>query len=249
MKKIILFATIVMLAISASAQVKYSRTYDKVEKKVEKKAVVKAEKKVEKKVEPKEEKEVDWSKPYVPPTFNDISWILRGGINFGSMSGVPEEYDDYVSGNIGFDLSIGFNQYFKNSDVYWGMDLGLASRGCSVKDFSYKESYNSYCIKFVPFTVGYKYKVNDNIKIDPHLGIFFSIDFAESYPNEYENNYYEEESPIQPFDIGMQFGVGAWFKKFNVDLSWQQGFLEYVNIDDDDNWKHGAFMLRLGLEF
>lgn len=201
MKRIILFATIVMLTISASAQVKYSRTYDKEEKIVEKKSTLK---------------------------FDNLSWILRGGINFGVLCDVPESVEDEYSANTGYDLSFGFNQYFKRSTAYWGMDLGFASRGYSRSGYS---SYNSYCIKFVPLTIGNKFKVNNNIKIDPHLGIFLSYDFNDEMPNQ--------------FDIGMQFGVGAWYKKFNIDLAWQQGFKGNSSHD----WRYGALMLRVGVEF
>lgn len=253
MKKFILITVAASMAVAASAQVKFSRTFGKKE--------------------------------------SNVTWFVRAGVNFNSVSGdIDEHYyhgEDFyteengwdekrgpeevkIEGKTGFDVSFGFNKPFGKSSAYWGMELGIGSRGYSATEveqveeriydadlgrnnyrYTYcdgdKGDFTAYNVKFVPFMVGYKYGVTKDIKIDAHIGAFVSYDFAISGDCDDVNGAEEEPESL---DAGMQLGIGAWYKRFNLDLTWQKGFLEYSNADCyADAAKHSAIMLRVGVAF
>ncbi len=224
MKKIILFATIVLMAFSASAQVKLSRTFDKKTFKM------------------------------TPAT-----WYIRAGINTSFILG--EERSDYnkyeygVGAKVGFDLATGFRYMIKKSPVYWGAEFGLASRGFSSKEIyngiennASKYSCYSYNIKFAPM-IGVKNTIVGDYEIDFHIGPFLSYDFIENKKESYVSSY--NYADFEPFDAGFQVGVGLWYKKYNVDVTWQLGLLECADAEalKSSHNNHSALMIRFGYEF
>lgn len=219
MKKILVLAVLAMIGISASAQVRYSRTM--------------AEKK------------------------SNTTWYLRAGAGFNSLVGDitdASENIDYGTAT-GYEVALGFNKNFGKSNVYWGMELGLAARGCSSEyerwDETVKNSVLGHNVKWVPFAVGYKYGITDDLKLDAHLGAFLSYDFA--YTSD-EDDYEDDPDFYNQVDAGLQVGIGVWYKRINLDLTYQRGFVEvahdYNYRDDKDiNGYISTFMLRLGVSF
>ena len=49
------------------------------------------------------------------------------------------------------------------------------------------------------------------------------------------------------FDAGMNIGVGVWYDRFNLDLTYQRGFIDAFS--DTDGFKTSNFMIRLGIAF
>jgi hypothetical protein len=163
------------------------------------------------------------------------------------------------------------------------MELGIGSRGASASSTekwaeSYRGNVTTYVEdtkahittwngKFSPFTIGYKYAINPDIKLDGHLGAYISYDFAGSAignsvytvnggDNEYEKDKIslsdEELDDFQRLDAGMQIGVGVWYHKFNFDITYQRGFASayecYYN-GETSNVFSSNLMLRVGYSF
>lgn len=163
--------------------------------------------------------------------------IIRLGASVNNMAGT----DDLEPGaSFGFDLNFGFNQYFGQSSAYWGMEIGIGTRGFSYEDsWDDKETTTAYDIKWSPFTVGYKIPITEQFRIDPHLGLYTSYDFA-----------YSGWELSSPWDVGLQLGVGVWFDHLGLDFMYQRGFIDaepYVSWYD--NGYTSNFLIRLGYSF
>lgn len=219
-------------------------------------------------------------------------WIIRAGANFSGVSGkgIDAQEDAWVknkwSGSFGRafggNLSIGFNKSLGSTPIYWGMDLGVAMRGYKTDaSWSYgasssisggydshtkseKTTLTAYSAQLSPINIGYKYKINDNMAVDIHVGGFASYDFAgslksESYDHIYLTGKYGTNdkttensnstkigdiNSYRKYDFGVIGGVGFWYGHFNVDFSYQRGF---VSIYDSDNtYFCNKMMLKLG---
>lgn len=196
-------------------------------------------------------------------------WILRTGLSLnnaaGSAVGDFKKEADYegvtdfgIGCQAGYELSIAFNKIMGNHGLYWGMELGLGTRGASMhskyqpyEDDDYMEnghwSILTWNVKYSPFTIGYKYDLNSSITLDAHLGAFVSFDFAGSGKCKWDigskdDMDYEEDSnsignddlsEFRRFDCGIQFGVGVWYKKFNFDITYQRGFMNAYDFSVD----------------
>lgn len=186
------------------------------------------------------------------------TWYLRAGMNFSTPSSIKTDEDNSAyttydaSGKVGFDMDFGFQKKIGTSNAYWGMELGVGTRGVDVKEFydgEENENFDGSCtalgITYSPITFGYKYSLTDNIKLDGHLGAFLSYDLGSigSYSYELDNS----------FDAGMQIGVGVWFSHVNLDFTYQAGFCNAFNGGElynvKDSCKIGKFMIRLGYAF
>lgn len=200
-------------------------------------------------------------------------WFVRLGLSCNTLTGaaksecnkeLKEENEDdgayskyKFKPRVSYDISSGFNKYFGKSNVYWGMELGLGTRGGSFTGNFENDSekfretcyVNSYNVKYTPFTIGYKYPIKDDIKIDAHLGFFLSFDFAGKYTvdelhsygdinDTYKESYdFIEEAEGHRFDVGMHLGIGAWYKRYNLNFTWQRGFLPYLgSFPFGDQW-------------
>ncbi len=226
MKKLLLIAIVALVGVSASAQVKFNRTF--------------ASKK------------------------SNTTWYLRAGMNTSSSGLDLSEYNgnnyEYnVSSKVGYEVAFGFNKGFGKSNVYWGMELGVSSRGFSITEEEDGDVYGDYSymghnVKFVPFMIGYKHPITEDFKIDGHLGAFTSFDFATSDNYEQGPDDYDI-SDESPFDAGIQIGIGAWYKRINLDFTYQIGFVPSHSVyyhgsgDDSLDAKHSAFLIRLGVAF
>ena len=158
-------------------------------------------------------------------------WILRAGVSFNNIAGTDAEG---LSSKTGFDVDFGFNKYFGQSNLYWGMELGVGTRGASLEYEGEKEGFTSYNVKYSPFTIGYKFPVTEAIKIDPHVGGYLSYDFSTTNDVELEND----------FDAGIQAGVGVWYGRINLDFMYQRGFVDMVETGKTSN-----FLIRVGYAF
>ena len=200
-------------------------------------------------------------------TPSNTQWYMRVGVGFAKWVGSDWEMDDNESNkaNIGYDFMFGFQKKFGSSDLYWGMEYGLGSRGykCTFDDSDYDGKYTykllAHNVKIVPFQLGYKYTFSGtDVAIDPHLSAFVSVDYAGKYKEKTEWNEDfgggtdEEDCSIndledyQRVDAGIQFGVGVWYKNINLDFTYQRGF---IPVEKDYKIYNSQFMIRLGFAF
>lgn len=220
-------------------------------------------------------------------------WYARVGMSFNNWAGAGkladadnsyyEDGDPYSYGSrLGMDVDFGFQRPISNFGLYWGMELGIGTRGFS---YSYDASKDdpeddsktdghmlAWNVKYSPFTFGYKYSLTDDLKLDAHIGIFASYDFAGkkiSYEDndgekwDWDTDELKDDIDYLEFDAGMQLGIGIWWKRFNLDFTWQRGFVPYAkdeistydyNTDrylspEDVNLYSSNFMIRLGVAF
>lgn len=165
-------------------------------------------------------------------------WILRAGVSINNIAGVEA---DGLSSKTGFDVDFGFNKYFGETNLYWGMELGIGTRGATLEwEDGYetaKEGFTSYNVKYSPFTLGYKFPVTEAIKVDPHLGGYLSYGFATT----------NDVSLDRDIDAGIQMGIGLWYGRANLDFMYQRGFVSW--FDDPINGKTSNFLIRIGYAF
>lgn len=90
-------------------------------------------------------------------------------------------------------------------------------------------------IQYSPFTFGWKIGVADNLSIDPHLGVFASYDYTSKMKESGESISWGDfadylEVDYNHFDAGMNIGVGLWYDRFNLDFTYQRGFIDVFPI-------------------
>lgn len=213
MKKYLLIAAAMFMAVTASAQVMRSRTY---------------------------------------VSEKNTMWYGRIGMSVNNVAGMPSYAD--ASSKTGMDIDLGFHKNIGGSGAYWGMEFGVGTRGFQWEEEDDQSSITTWNVKYSPVTFGYKYSVTDDIKIDGHLGIYASYDFTNTYKCDGEEEDLEDEFDYQEFDAGLQVGVGVWYKRFNLDFTYQRGFLPVATVynydDHEDKDLHSSnFMIRLGVAF
>lgn len=250
MKKFFIIMASVLMAISADAQVVTSRTTYKAK--------------------------------------NSTQWYARIGMSINNAAGgndfvdgmKSEGVDASIGSKVGMDIDFGFQKSIGRSGLYWGMELGIGTRGASLKEkyAAYDDGYesepggenkghfSSWNVKYSPFTFGYKYSLTEDIKLDGHLGAFFSYDFSGKTKYSWGDgedeketiSYLKDNYDFKCFDAGMQVGIGVWWKKFNLDFTYQRGFVPaakvFAEAYDDYDVKEcklysSNFMIRLGYAF
>ncbi|MCC8038670.1 MAG: PorT family protein [Bacteroidales bacterium] len=178
-----------------------------------------------------------------------FEWVVRAGLSINNLSGIEswDESDEISnSAKTSFEVDFGFNKSFKNSNLYWGMELGIGTRGVKLEDDNsdWSESLSTYNVKFTPFLIGYKIPVGEDMKVDPHLGVWALYDFA-----------IDDLDINQRYDVGLQAGVGFWYKFINLDLSYQFGFINSEPYTNGRPWydfsggKTSNLLIRLGISF
>lgn len=227
MKKFLIVALVALFGASAAnAQLVKSRTYTETEKK------------------------------------SNTMWFLRVGMAMNNYTQTDDFEPDGIGSKIGYDFSVGFHKPIADFGMYWGMEFGLGTRGykqsLDEKGYSYSESTLAHNVKISPITFGYKYAVTDWLKIDAHLGAYLSYDYAGKYKWEYDDDQYSEDGDESVydafddyfgFDAGIQAGIGLWFDRFNLDFTYQRGFMGIYDISDFDSPRSSNFMIRLGVAF
>lgn len=115
------------------------------------------------------------------------------------------------------------------------------------------ETLFCHTAKFSPFTIGYKYTFLKNMAADVHLGAYASYDFAgnyktknrdvisstSSYGNRYSDKTTENKTSVydldgmRQYDAGFNLGIGYWYGRFNLDFTWQRGFVAIYDGGDE----------------
>lgn len=175
-------------------------------------------------------------------------WYLRAGLNMMNLTGDDLDTDS----NIGYNATVGYQKPLGSAGGYWGMEFGLGSRGYKNSGKNGDLKSIAHNVQYSPFTFGWKFAVADNITIDPHAGIYASFDYSskEKYDGEswsWGDAADDEGIDYHAYDAGMNIGVGVWYDRFNLDLTYQKGFIDVFS--DTDGIKTSNFMIRLGIAF
>lgn len=141
-----------------------------------------------------------------------------------------------------------------------------------------EESMQSYNAQLSPFIIGYKYVFLKRMAVDAHVGVYASYDFAGNYVQSTRKDiyYYGNYTPLhesasseikisdydimRKYDVGMNLGIGYWFGRFNLDFTWQRGFIPLFDNGDREvtidkktrEWGNlftSNFQLTLGYSF
>ena len=66
-----------------------------------------------------------------------MTWFVRGGVSLNMVGGDYVKYwkdeDRSFGMKPGFDISAGFERFFGKKNLYWGLELGIGTRGFSAK--------------------------------------------------------------------------------------------------------------------
>lgn len=205
---------------------------------------------------------IETPKPVVQKE-SKTTWMFKVGMATNNFVG--DGMDDDASAKVGYTFGFEFNRKIRQKGAYWGMDFLFGSRGfkysASEDNWEFVQKLKAHNFQWSPFTFGWKIDLTDKIAIDPHVGFFMSVDYAgkETYSYGYDGDkekeeigiYDEEFGDYMPLDLGMKFGVGVWFnKKFNLDLTYQRGFVDPFDYQDDDyTVATSNFLIRLGYAF
>lgn len=179
-----------------------------------------------------------------PQRPSETFWYLRGGLNMAGFAGDGAEDMDRKAA---YNIAIGFQKPITDIGAYWGMDFGLGSRGWKVDEL--KMMANN--LQVSPFTFGWKYGITDDFAIDGHIGAFVGFDYLGKMKYEDENismGDWEDDLGLEwnRFDAGMNIGFGVWYDRFNLDFTFQRGFVEAAK---DSKAYTSNIMLRLGVAF
>lgn len=174
---------------------------------------------------------------------SETIWYVKVGANFANLSADGES----GSSIIGYNVGIAFDKAIGTSGAFWNAGLQLATKGT-------KEEYGGYESKLVahkleiPLTFGYKFEAGDDITIDGRVGGFVNYDLFGKV-KETDNDGYEASynlGDLEDYDrlsAGIQFGVGVWYQKLNLNITYQLGLVEQ-NECKERNW-----MISLGYAF
>lgn len=178
---------------------------------------------------------------------SSTQWFLRAGLNVMSLSGTGAED---TKSNIGYNATVGYQKALGSAGGYWGMEFGLGSRG--FKDDGGDVKCIAHNVQYSPFTFGWKFNVAEGVKIDPHAGVYASYDYTSKMKEEGESMSWGDfadymEVDYNHYDVGMNIGVGVWYDRFNLDFTYQRGFIDVFS--DADGIKTSNFMIRLGIAF
>lgn len=169
-------------------------------------------------------------------------WYVKAGMNIANMSGDGESADAIM----GYNAGIAFDRSIGTSGMFWGMGLQLATKGFKYGEDGYEEKLNVHKLE-IPLNLGYKYQVNDDLAIDARVGGFANFDVFGKMKWKEDG---EEESvnigdldEYDRFSAGIQFGVGVWYQKLNLNITYQNGLVK-ANEMKERNW-----MISLGYAF
>ena len=163
----------------------------------------------------------------------------------------------------GMDLGVAMRGYKTDATWSYGSSSSI-SGGYDSHTKSETITLTAYNAQLSPINIGYKVIFNERMALDIHVGGFASYDFAgnlksESYDHifltgKYGTNDKTTENSnstkigdidsYRNYDFGAIGGIGFWYGHFNIDLSYQRGFISIY--DGDNTYFCNKFMVKLG---
>lgn len=165
----------------------------------------------------------------------------------------------------GFNVGGGFISHFRPSnpsDFYWGAEVGVSQVGGgfdSVNTFRpgiigvFQSGSSSYVSIYCGPGIGWMKPLTGNIKLDVHfnpealfiVGSGSDVDGVER-PS-YNDDQYDTVVHISNVNVAhfaLRGGIGVWYKKFNIDLSYRG----VVKFSENENG-YNNFILSVGYAF
>ena len=203
-----------------------------------------------------------------------MTWFVRGGVSLNMVGGDYVKYwkdeDRSFGMKPGFDISAGFERFFGKKNLYWGLELGIGTRGFSAKyekeytDWvegkevkgtdTYKASLSNINVK-LPIFIGYCHPIGEHMKIDAHVGPYVSYDFTKSAKDDdgnvfggYGDSFKYNHADVVGVDAGAAVGLGFWYDHFLIDVTYQKGFIETVNYGGEKGTA-SHLLIRIGYGF
>lgn len=166
----------------------------------------------------------------------------------------------------GMELGVAMRGYKGEANWNYGASSSV-SGGYDSHTRAQTIALNAFNAQLSPINIGYKFLLNDKMAIDVHVGGFASYDFMGKYKSEYEDHVYitsrygsnakdtntdnsvdiGDLDSYRYYDFGVIGGVGFWYGHFNVDVSYQRGFISVY--DGDDKFFCDKLQVRLGYAF
>lgn len=180
------------------------------------------------------------------PKEKHTTWMFRVGIGTNTMAG--DDFD--VDSKFGYYLGFEYNREMGKNGAYFGQDFAIASRGYKSESESYTTKLAAHSFQISPLIFGWKIKINDNLSLDPHFGMYYAVDFAGKFTTEFEGESEDTKiGDVEDYfrhDIGVKLGVGIWWNNnYNFDLTYQRGFMSH--LWDDVSGGPSNLMFRLGV--
>lgn len=166
----------------------------------------------------------------------------------------------------GMELGVAMRGYKGEADWGYGASSSV-SGGYDSHTRAQTITMNAFNAQLSPINIGYKFLLNDKMAIDVHVGGFASYDFMGKYKSEYEDHIYSTSKygnnikdtntdtstdigdldGYRNYDFGAIGGIGFWLGHFNVDVSYQRGFISM--FEGDNTYFCDKLQVRLGYAF
>lgn len=212
---------------------------------------------------------IDASKKNWEDSKPNKKWNCNGDFKSATVPSLSIGFNkSFGSGPVywGMELGVGMRGYKTEVDWTYGASSSV-SGGYDYHSISMKETLNAYNVQFSPINIGYKYIINDNMAVDIHVGGFASYDFAGKCKIENNDHYYStskygnnlkdtntetsnnigDVDNYRQYDFGAIGGVGFWYGHFNIDVSYQRGFISIYDVSD--SYFMNKLQVRLGYAF
>ena len=167
----------------------------------------------------------------------------------------------------GMELGVGMRGYKTKADKSNSGSVASAGNYHSYSRTTDSNELNAFNAQFSPINIGYKYQFNDMIAVDVHVGGFASFDFAGKLKSEHTYNMTSSSQygsstqskddsnstnigdidGYRRHDFGVIAGAGVWVGHFNLDFTWQRGFVSIYK--GDNKLFNNSIQLRLGYAF
>lgn len=204
-----------------------------------------------------------------------LKFEFYGKVGLNIMSADWNSFNFYyydnenVSGKskLGLDLTFGFMSHFRPSNpsnFYWGAELSLTQVGGGFDEYSYTAngdghytypscSFADWGVSIAP-SIGWKKEIADDICLDLHFnpGIFCKFNKKRI---EYTSEYYYNDTPHiydnqhnidgSYFRASFKGGIGVWYKRMNIDLSYKY----LTDFESNYHIDYSNFTLSLGYRF
>lgn len=166
----------------------------------------------------------------------------------------------------GMELGVAMRGYKTEANWSYGASSKV-SGGYDSHTKAQTQTLNAFNAQLSPINIGYKFLLNDKMAVDVHVGGFASYDFMGKLKTGNEDHVYSTSKNgnnikdtntdnstdigdldgYRDYDFGVIGGVGFWFGHFNIDLSYQRGFVSI--IEGDNSFFCDKLQLRLGYAF
>jgi hypothetical protein len=165
---------------------------------------------------------------------SSTQWYVKAGLNLSNISAYGISLDPLA----GYHLGVAFDKPIGSQGLYWGAGLQLATKGCKVDGAGDEGKVNVNKLE-LPVTLAYKFPVANRVLLDIRAGVFANVDLFGKAGGDNISDVEDWER----FSAGLQGGIGAWLDRWNINVTYQGGFVKWNGVKER-NW-----MIGLGYAF